>query len=78
LTASHDLDWECPAPLPWRGPGCGQTVHLRHLQRIERDLDSLGTKVNKLTSRVDKLVGVVEGLAQIVTSHERRLNHLEG
>lgn len=47
-------------------------------------LDSLGEKVDKLADKVDKLAvttteltGVVQVLAHVVQSHERRLENLE-
>lgn len=50
-----------------------QSVELMAIENRERD-----SRLGKLMEMIEKLVGTVEQMAQIVSSHERRIEHLEG
>lgn len=49
-----------------------------NLELLVHDTRQDREKVRVLHGSVEKLVGVVENLVQVVTSHERRLTDLEG
>jgi predicted nuclease with TOPRIM domain len=57
-----------------------QSVELLRLQGEEQGkrIDKLTEDVSALTENVQRVVGVVERLAEIARDHDRRITHLEG
>jgi archaellum component FlaC len=48
------------------------------VEHLARQGEEQNGRLAQLAISVDRIVGVVEGLATIVASHERRLSGLEG
>jgi uncharacterized protein YoxC len=66
--------------LTERHEALAQTMELTALENKERDarLDKLAEDLSKLVATVDRVVGSVEKLTQIVTDHQERIRNLEG
>ena len=48
-----------------------------NLELLSRDVEGLRGTVEKQAENIGRVVGIVENLARLVESHERRLGNLE-